>query len=149
MTETLGAPRFLAWLALIVTGTLLQGCGTPAPPGSRLRVYAADLTGAAKSCAAPRIMPTTGKATAVTISLGNDGGWCGVSAQQSGAKPFEAGLLTGRPNHGTVLIHEVGDETRIDYTPDRGFAGSDSFAVKLLPGDVPVEATVTVAAGAK
>ena len=68
MTETLGAPRFLAWLALIVTGALLQGCAPPAPPGSRLRVYAADLAGAAKSCSAPRIMPTAGKATAVTFA---------------------------------------------------------------------------------
>ena len=59
-------------------------------------------------------------------------------------KPFEAGLLTVRPRHGTVLIHEVGDDTRIDYTPDRGFAGSDTFAVKLIPGNAAIQIAVTV-----
>ena len=48
-----------------------------------------------------------------------------------------------------MLIHEVGDNTRIDYTPDRGFSGTDSFAVKLIPGDAKVIVAVTVTAPAK
>ncbi len=64
--------------------------------------------------------------------------------QQDGSKPFGAGLLMARPGHGTVVIHAVGDDTRIDYTPDRGFTGSDSFAVKLIPGDATVHVAVTV-----
>ena len=75
----------------------------------------------------------------------NDGGWCAIPVHQDGPKPFEAGLLTARPAHGTVLIHEVGDDTQIDYTPDHGFAGSDSFAVKLVPqGDATIQVPVTV-----
>jgi hypothetical protein len=75
----------------------------------------------------------------------NDGGWCGIPVHQDGPKPFGAGLLETRPAHGDVLIHEVGDDTRIDYTPDRGFAGHDAFAVKLIPGDAIIRVTVTVA----
>jgi hypothetical protein len=40
----------------------------------------------------------------------------------------------------------VGDETRIDYTPDRRFAGSDAFTVKLIPGDATIKVAVTVTA---
>jgi hypothetical protein len=144
------ATRSFAWLALLLASTLLQACGpNPTPAGSRLRVFAADVTGAAQSCEAHEIAPAAGQTTEAAIKLANDGGWCGLPAHQEGPKPFEAGLLAVRPAHGNVLIHEVGDNTRIDYTPDRGFSGTDSFAVKLIPGDAKVNVSVVVTAQAK
>jgi hypothetical protein len=132
--------------ALILPGLLLSGCGNPTgPAGSRLRVYAADLAGGAKLCEVPKVDLFAGTGAEIPMKVVNDGGWCGVRMNQDGPKPFDAGLLTGRPAHGTVLIHQVGDDTRIDYTPDRGFAGKDSFAVKLIPGNVSVQVTVAVA----
>ncbi len=145
-----GATRSFAWLALLLTSTLLQACGpNTAPAGSRLRVFAADVTGAAQSCEAHEIAPAAGQTIEASMKLANDGGWCGLPAHQEGPKPFEAGLLAVRPTHGSVLIHEVGDNTRIDYTPDRGFTGTDSFAVKLIPGDAKVNVAVMVTAHAK
>lgn len=147
-----GATRPLAWMAVLVTGVALQGCAgnvAGVNAASKLRVYAADVTGMAKSCEVPEIAPTAGKTTEAAVKVTNDGGWCGLSVHQSGPKPYSAGLLITRPDHGTVLIHEVGDNTRIDYTPDRGFAGNDSFTVKLLPGDETVRETVAVAAPTK
>lgn len=146
-----GATRTLAWLALLLAGSLLQACGPNAggPAGSRLRVYAADLSGAAKSCSTPKTTPVAGQTTEAAITLVNDGGWCGLSVHQDGPKPFDAGLLTARPAHGTVLIHEVGDETRIDYTPDRGFAGTDSFSVKLVPNNATLRIAAAVSAPGK
>ena len=47
-----------------------------------------------------------------------------------------------------VYIHSVGDTTRIDYTPAKGYAGPDKFTVRLLPGNAVVRATVTVEKGA-
>lgn len=156
MTETQrpshpGAIRLLTWLALVVAGAQLQACAPPAtsPTGSRLRVFAADLAGAARTCEVPNITPAHGQTTEAAVKLVNDGGWCGLPAHQDGPKPFEAGLLMVRPEHGEVLIHEVGDDTRIDYTPDRGFAGTDTFAVKLIPGDATIRVTATVTAPAK
>jgi hypothetical protein len=144
------ATRCVAWLALLLTSTLLQACGqNPAPAGSRLRVFAADVTGASQTCEAHEIAPAAGQTTEAAIKLANDAGWCGLPAHQAGPKPFEAGLLSVRPGHGSVLIHEVGDNTRIDYTPDRGFSGTDSFAVKLIPGDAKVNIAVTVTPQAK
>jgi hypothetical protein len=78
------------------------------------------------------------------MTVGNDGGWCAITAEQSNGRPFGAGLLAGRPIHGKVFIHQVNGETRIDYTPDRGFRGADSFTVRLIPGDPTIRANVTV-----
>lgn len=135
------------WIALLLTGALLQACSQQtASPAASARVYAADVQGAAKQCDVPKIDPAAGQTTDAAAKVGNDGGWCGLPVHQPGPKPFDAGLLTARPAHGTVLIHEVGDLTRIDYTPARGYAGTDSFSVKLLPGDATIHETVTVAA---
>jgi hypothetical protein len=43
-----------------------------------------------------------------------------------------------------VLIHQVGDTTRIDYTPEPNFTGSDTFAVTLIPGDAVIRTAVKV-----
>ncbi|HET6308421.1 MAG TPA: Ig-like domain-containing protein [Rhodopila sp.] len=133
-----------------MTGLALAACSHSAPPqaASGLRVYSADVTGAAKACEVPAISPKANAASAVAIKLVNDGGWCGIPVHQDGPKPYDAGLLTTRPAHGDVTIHEVGDNTRIDYTPDHGFAGNDSFAVKLLPGAETLNVTATVTAPA-
>ena len=140
-----GATRCFAWLALLLTGTLLQACApNSAPAGSRLRVFAADVTGAAKSCEAHEIAPAAGQTIEASMKLANDGGWCGLPAHQEGPKPVRGRPAGVRPGHGSVLIHEVGDNTRIDYTPDRGFSGTDSFAVQLIPGDAKVNVAVMV-----
>jgi hypothetical protein len=135
-----------AGTALLATGLVLAGCSQRAagPAGSRLRVYAADLAGAAKVCDVPKVNPAVGAGSEAPMKVVNDGGWCAISVHQDGPKPYEAGLLTTRPNHGNVLIHEVGDDTRIDYTPDRGFVGSDSFSVQLIPGNASIRVPVTV-----
>jgi hypothetical protein len=148
VTVRAGTLRHATGTALLLTGLALAGCShQPAgPAASKLRVYAADLSGGAKVCEVPAVTPKPGASTGATMKMMNDGGWCGISVHQDGPKPFEAGLLTTRPNHGDVLIHEVGDDTRIDYTPDRGFVGNDTFAVKLIPGDAAIQAAVTVTA---
>jgi hypothetical protein len=140
-------PR-VAWIALLTSCGLLAACAnnTGGPAGSTQRVYAADVAGAAKVCDAPAVTPTGGAVTNATIKVANDGGWCGLSVRQGGTKPFDAGLLVARPEHGSVLIHEVGDDTRIDYTPDKRFAGSDAFTVKLIPGEERIKVAVTVTA---
>jgi hypothetical protein len=146
MTEHRLAVRHFAWLAIILTGALLQACGPndKGAAGPKQRVFAADVAGGAKVCEVPKVSPTNDQPTEAAIKMTNDGGWCGLPVHRSELKPFSAGLLSTRPSHGTVVIHQVGDETRIDYTPDRGFAGTDSFVVKLLPGNASVRVTATV-----
>jgi hypothetical protein len=138
----------VAGTALLMTGLALAGCSNDHVPvaGSKLRVYAADINGAAKVCEVPKVTPVPGASSETVITVANDGGWCGIPVHQDGPKPFNAGLLKTRAAHGDVLIHEVGDDTRIDYTPDRGFTGKDAFAVNLIPGDATVRVAVTVTA---
>ena len=153
MTEYRSVPRrvlgYTPWIALAAVAGLLQACAPDqSVRASKARVFAADLAGGAKVCQVPKVSPTDGQTTEVPMGLGNDGGWCGLALQRGDA-PFSAGLLSTRPAHGTVMIHKVGDFTRIDYTPDRGFTGADSFSVKLVPGNAVIRVNVTVTGTAK
>jgi hypothetical protein len=132
------------WVAIVPLALLLQACanGPPAAPGAR--IFQADMAGAAKNCAVPKVTPAPGQTTPVAIKVGNDGGWCAITLSDGG-KPYGAGLLVTEPAHGKVLIHTVGDETRIDYTPAPRYAGTDSFSVKLIPGDGTISASVAIA----
>jgi len=136
-------------MATVLAGTAaLVGCAHNGPVArSGLTIYAADVSGAAKLCESPSVSLTAGKSTAAAIKVGNDGGWCGVSVHQDGPKPYDAGLLTARADHGTVTVHSVGDNTRVDYVPDRCYTGPDSYTVNLLPGSAALKVNVTVVKG--
>jgi len=138
-----GATRASAGLVLTATA-LLAGCAKPPPPAPTARLYAIDLAGAARRCTVGPLTPVAGKEVAARMTVGNDGGWCAFAVAQPGPQPYAAGLLTEQPAHGRVYIHPVGDNTRIDYTPDGGYVGPDAFIVTLLPGRAVIRATVSV-----
>jgi hypothetical protein len=117
--------------------------GPPAGPVSTTRLYAIDETGGAKQCKVGPVHLIAGRETSATMTVGNDGGWCAITVAQEG-HPYAAGLLTVGAGHGTVYVHQVGDATRIDYTPDRGFVGPDAFTVTLLPSRPVLRVGVTV-----
>jgi hypothetical protein len=139
----IGRQGAIGWLAMAATALLLQACAEGPPPGPAPRIFAADVAGVAKTCVVPKVAPAAGQETPAEVKVGNDGGWCGITVSDGG-KPYAAGLLTTAPAHGKVLIHTVGNDTRIDYTPERGFAGVDAFVVKLIPGDAMIRASVSV-----
>ncbi len=137
--------KWLGYLPTVVILAMLAGCAKPPPPVvSTTRVYAVDQQGAAKSCKVSDVAAAPGKQVAVDMAVGNDGGWCALSLSTADHSPYGAGLLTDRAVHGTVYIHTVGDDTRIDYTPERGYAGTDKFTVTLLPGEAALMFSVTV-----
>jgi hypothetical protein len=135
--------KHIGWIMIAMVGALLQACAPKPPPAPPARVFATDLEGAAKICEVPKIAPVAAEKAQVTIQVGNDGGWCGV-AVAAGGKPYAAGLLTAPPAHGRVLIHTVGDVTRVDYTPESQFFGPDGFTIQLLPGDAVLRVEVSV-----
>ncbi len=132
-------------LALFLPTLVLAGCATPAQQAARSLspVYAADLSGKAASCTAPEEKLTDGKPSTVAMATGG-GGWCGILVTRDG-KPLDAGLLTQRPHNGSVYVHLVGDDTRVDYIPRPGAVGADSFTVKFIPGDETMQVTVNAA----
>ena len=130
---------------LLAAPFLLQACAEQPPPQrvSTTPVFHADMVGGARQCSASTPVLKPGQQATATIKVGNDGGWCAIHVQHDG-KPYAAGLLTQQARHGTVFIHPVGDDTRIDYTPAPGYRGTDSFEVQLIPGNPTIRVAVTV-----
>lgn len=141
-------PAPLRGLALLGALALIAGCTQDAASTSRNRIFYADQQGGAAVCNVPKdVSLTASKQTDTTMTLRNDGGWCGVSVAQAGPRPYDAGLLVERPKHGRVHVRKVGDYTRVDYIPDAGFSGNDSFTVRVLPGNAALRVAATVQPG--
>ena len=107
--------------------------------------------GLAKVCTPTN--PDTSKPGPYTaaMAMSNDG-WCGVSAVDRSGKPFSFALVHVRPSHGRVFNQEVANVLRIEYTPDAGYSGPDSFTVTLRSSqagaeDVPLAVSVNVERG--
>lgn len=134
-----------AIVALSIAGLALQACSAekmaqkqPAP------LYSADFVGKAPLCTAPAISVADGKEAAGRIATGG-GGWCGFTLNRDGS-PYASFLLTDKARFGKVLVHTVGDDTRIDYTPNTPTVTADAFSVRLIPGDAIVRVAVAPAA---
>jgi hypothetical protein len=136
-TTLVGTP----WLCLAASALLMQGCAPKQPTWNG--IYAIDAAGGARTCVAPPVTMPDGQAGLVQMQVSNEGGWCGETLSHSGVA-YDSYLLVTRPRHGRVFAHHVGNNTRIDYTPDPGFVGTDSFAVRLIPGNAVFEAALTV-----
>jgi hypothetical protein len=129
------------WLGLAAVAFTLQGCARQA--ASWNGIFTIDSVGGARICVAPTASPPDGQAVVAQMQVSNEGGWCGLTVNRGGAA-FDSYLLVTRPAHGKVFAHHVGTNTRIDYTPDPGFTGTDAFAMRLIPGNAVIEAAVTV-----
>ncbi len=136
--------RLLPLVALAALAACAE-VAPPPPPRVASTVFAFDQQGKAALCSvsAPA-EPTAGSTAEGKITVGNDGGWCGIPVNRPGPAPFAAGLVTKRAQHGNVTIHTVGDVTRLDYRPDTGFSGEDSFGLRLVPDNTTLQVAVTV-----
>jgi hypothetical protein len=129
---------------LLVLGACAE---QPRPQASGNRVFWVDTQGAARSCTVPASVGLNAQAvTEVAMTVVNDGGWCGVGVAQGG-RPYQTFTVIARPEHGRVHVRNVGDATRVDYYPDRGFSGQDSFNVAMYPGGARMKVNVTVQPG--
>jgi len=129
----------IRWISLAITALVVQGCAAQGGGG----VYALDLAGGARVCVAPTASPPDGQAVLAQMQVSNEGGWCGITLSRGGAA-YDSYLAVTRPAHGKIFAHHVGANTRIDYTPDRGYSGADSFAVRLIPGNAVITGSVVV-----
>lgn len=131
--------------SLAVVAGLAACTEQTAAPASVRRIYYADTQGKSAVCTAPQdVRLAAGQQAETAITMSNEGGWCGVTVSQSGPKPYDAPMLVQRPQNGRVLVRAVGDYTRVDYFPNSGFAGSDVFTVRFVPGNPAVQVKVTV-----
>ena len=86
----------------------------------------------AESCTVAPFHVDDGGTTAVNMTVGNDGGYCAASLTASNGRPFDAPLVTVKPLHGTPRVVHYNGKTSVEYTPDEGFHGHDTFIVKLI-----------------
>lgn len=115
-------------IATLAAAAALSGCATQPRP----TVQAVDLQneGIAKTCTPSTVDLASG--APATIAMTNDG-WCGVFATEGDGQAFNLGLVRTRPAHGRVFIQKVNARTRIEYTPEAGYVGADTFTVALRP----------------
>ena len=135
-------------IALAAAAIALQGCATQAPPA---QLAGEDVDGIAKTCTASPVDLSKGATASATIAMTNDG-WCAVRAVEADGRPFQLGLVRGRPEHGRVLIQQVSGRTRIEYTADARYVGPDRFTIVLRSKsasapDATVQVAVTVTKG--
>jgi len=119
-------------IATAAVALALSGCAKTPPPAP---VVDLQNEGMAKTCT-PSAVDLAAPAPA-TIALTNDG-WCGLVTAEKEGQPFKYGLVKTRPEHGHVYIRPVNGQTRVEYTANPGFAGSDRFAVALVPNAASV-----------
>jgi hypothetical protein len=128
-------------LGLAATALLAAGCNQSG--GAWNGIFQTDMVGGARVCQTQPASPADGQNIQVPMQVSNEGGWCGIALQRGGV-PFDSYLMVSRAQHGRVFAHRVGGNTRVDYTPDKGFVGADTFTIRMIPGDATVKAAVNV-----
>ena len=106
---------------------------------------AEPLDGAAQVCTVtPNELPV-GQPASVQMQVRNDGGWCAVRIADKDGTPFSYPLMRQKPAHGSVAVNKVNSNSRIEYTPNTGYAGPDAFTVALVPKDRGNDVLIQVA----
>lgn len=82
-----------------------------------------------------------------TITMDNDGGWCGPQFFQTfhTLKFAPAASVRTPPSHGQVRLARLADRLVVAYRPTPGFTGTDQFVVHTngpIPHDIPLSVTV-------
>jgi Bacterial Ig domain len=129
----------------LLAALAVQGCATKPATTAAENLTDPMNDGRATTCNATPVANG-----AATITMSNDG-WCSI-ALSDGSGPFQYALLKARPANGRIMQNAVGSETRVEYTPNARFSGTDQFTVafksRTASGpDVPVQVAVTVGAG--
>jgi len=87
---------------------------------------------AAASCNVAPFHVADGGTTDVVMAVGNDGGYCAAALTDASGAPYDAPLVPVLPEHGTPRVVKYNGKTSVEYTPNAGFIGHDSFVVHLL-----------------
>jgi hypothetical protein len=135
---------------VLAAGVLLAGCQPKPAAVVETPDYIPPHAGpppAATCTVAPFHVPDGGT-TDVAITVSNEGGYCAAKLTAASGKPFDAPLVPVLPLHGTPRVIRYNGHTSVEYTPEPGYNGHDSFIVKLIlrgqPGYTTLNMSVTV-----
>jgi hypothetical protein len=79
------------------------------------------------------------------MALNNDGGYCAATLTASSGRPYDAPLETAPPLHGAAHVLKYNGKTSVEYVPEPGFIGHDSFTIRLIVRGMPGYTTLQVA----
>jgi hypothetical protein len=130
---------------------LQAGCAPkappPAPPPPPLPPHLGPPPAA--TCVVAPFTVADGGTANVSMTLTNDGGYCAATLTAGSGRPYDAPLETLPPQHGAAHVVKYNGRTSVEYVPEPGFAGHDSFTVRLIvrgmPGYTTLQVAVTVA----
>ncbi len=136
-------------LSVFSLGLALQACAPkplppPPPPPPPLPPPHIGPPKAADCTVAPFHVTDGGTAT-VTMRVSNEGGYCAATLTAASGKPYDAPLVPEVPRHGTPRVVKYDGKTSVEYVPDTGFVGHDSFVVHLIVKGAPAYTTLKVA----
>jgi hypothetical protein len=133
----------------LTLGVLLQGCEKPVvippPPPPPLPPHAGPPP--AKLCSVSPFSVKDGGTADVQMTVSHEGGYCAATLTADDGQPFDAPLVPVVPLRGIAHVIKYNGKTSIEYAPQPGFTGHDSFVVKLIvrgrPGYTVVNMSVT------
>ncbi len=135
----------------LFAAVMLAGCHAappPAPPPPPAPLPPHIGPPPAKSCTVAPFKVTNGGTADIAMTVSNEGGYCAATLTADNGKPFDAPLVPVLPEHGTPRVVKYNGKTSVEYTPDTGYVGHDSFVVHLLeqgaPGHTTLNLSVTV-----
>jgi hypothetical protein len=101
---------------------------------------------AARACTVAPFQVTDGGTAAVSMTLSNEGGYCAATLTAASGKPYDAPLVPTLPLHGTPRVIKYNGHTSVEYIPNVGYVGHDSFVVHLEVRGKPGYTTLNVSA---
>jgi hypothetical protein len=139
---------------LLGLGLALQACAPtpppPAPPPPPPPPPPHIGPPKAAACTVAPFHVADGGTAAVDMHVSNEGGYCAATLTAASGNPFDAPLVPVLPKHGTPRIVKYDGKTSVEYTPETGYVGPDSFVVHLIvkgqPSYTTLNVSVTVAA---
>jgi hypothetical protein len=85
----------------------------------------------------------------VIMSVSSEGGYCAATLTTEGGVPFAAPLVPVTPLHGISRVVRYNGKTSVEYAPQPGFVGHDSFIVKLIVRGKPGYTTLNMSVSVK
>jgi hypothetical protein len=85
----------------------------------------------------------------VVMSLSSEGGYCAATLLTDEGVPFAAGLVPVTPLHGIPRVVRYNGKTSVEFAPQPGFVGHDSFIVKLIVHGKPGYTTLNMSVNVK
>lgn len=133
----------------LTLGLLLQGCEKPVivPPAPPPPLPPHAGPPPARLCEVGPFAVKDGGNTDVQMTVSSEGGYCAATLTAESGQPFDAPLVPVPPLHGIPRVVKYNGKTSVEYTPQPGFTGHDSFIVKLIvrgrPGYTTLNMSVT------